>query len=266
MGIRFALGASRARVVRQMAAESVLVAACGTIAGLGLAAWMMRGIPAMAPEGTPFIDRLGLDARVAAAAAVFGALAVLIAGIIPALASSGIQLTPALKDGTAGSGSSRKTHRLRQGLVIAEVAMAVMLLAGAALLLKSFNRMTAVSPGADVERVLTGAIALPGARYDTEVKIAEFYKRLTERLAAHPEVEAAAATSFIPVGGGGFGLGRVFLAEGWPEPPAGRPRNRRKTRGRSEPKGTSRRCARTSWRSRRHRSRPGSPPCWAKRA
>jgi putative ABC transport system permease protein len=221
MAIRFALGASRARVVLQMAAESVVVAAGGTVAGLGLAVWMMRGIAAMAPEGTPFIDRLGLDARVAAAAAVFGALAVVIAGIIPALASSGIQLTPALKDGTASSGSSRKTNLLRQGLVIGEVAIAVMLLAGAALLLKSFDRMSGVSPGADIERVLTGRIALPGARYDTPAKRAEFYKRLTERLSASPEVEAAGATSFVPVGGGGFGLGRVFLAEGWPSPPAG---------------------------------------------
>ena len=221
MGIRFALGASRARVVRQMASESVVIAAAGTIAGLGLAAWMMQGIAAMAPEGTPFIDRLGLDGRVAAAAALFGVLAVVLAGIIPALASSGIQLTPALKDGTAGSGSSRRTNLLRQGLVVAEVAIAVVLLASAALLLKSFDRMSGVAPGADVERVLTGRIALPGARYENAATRADFYKRLTERLATSPEVEAAAATSYVPVGGGGFGLGRVFLAEGWPSPPAG---------------------------------------------
>lgn len=221
MGIRFALGASRGRVVRQMAAESVVVAACGTVAGLGLGVWMMKGIAAMAPEGTPFIDRLGLDARVAAAAALLGALAVLIAGIMPALASSAIQLTPALKDGTPGSGSSRRTNLVRQGLVVAEIAIAVMLLAGAALLLKSFARVSAVAPGADVERVLTGRIALPGSRYETADAAADFYKRLTQRLAASPEVEAAAATSFVPVGGGGFGLGRVFLAEGWPSPPAG---------------------------------------------
>ena len=221
MGIRFALGASRGRVVRQMAAESAVVAICGTLAGIGLAGWMMQGIAAMAPEGTPFIDRLGLDARVAAAAAIFGAIAVVIAGIMPALASSAVDVTPALKDGTAGSGTSRKTNRLRQGLVIGEVAIAVVLLASAALLLKSFDRMSAVAPGADIDRVLTGRVALPGARYDTAEKSAEFYKRLTERLATSPEVEAAAATSYVPVGGGGFGLGRVFLAEGWPSPPAG---------------------------------------------
>jgi putative ABC transport system permease protein len=221
MGIRFALGASRGRVVRQLAFESVVIAACGTLAGLGLSAWMMQGIAAMAPEGTPFIDRLGLDARVAAAAAVFGALAVLIAGVMPALASSGIQLTPALKDGSAGSGSSRRTNLLRQGLVVAEVAIAVVLLASAALLLKSFDRVSGVAPGADVDRVLTARIALPGARYEDAAARSRFYERLTDRLAASPEVEAAAATSYVPVGGGGFGLGRVFLAEGWPAPPAG---------------------------------------------
>lgn len=221
MGIRIALGASRARLVRQMAAETVVVAACGTAAGLLLAAWMMQGIAAMAPEGTPFIDRLALDGRVAGAAAIFGALAVLIAGVLPAFASSAIALTPALKEGAPGSGSSPRAGRLRQALVVAEVAIAVVLLASAALLLKSFTRMSAVAPGADVDRVLTARIALPGARYRTAAARADFYKRLTDRLAASPEVEAAAATSFVPVGGGGFGLGRVFLADGWPEPPAG---------------------------------------------
>lgn len=221
MGIRFALGASRARVVRQMAAESIIVATCGTMAGLGLAAWMMQGIAAMAPEGTPFIDRLALDARVAGAAALFGALAVLLAGVIPAIASSALQLTPALKEGTAGSGSSRRTGRLRQAIVVAEVAIAVVLLTSAALLLKSFIQVSGVKAGADVERVLTGRIALPGTRYENAGARVDFYRRLTDRLAASPEVEAAAATSYVPVGGGGFGLGRVFLAEGWPAPPAG---------------------------------------------
>jgi putative ABC transport system permease protein len=221
IGIRFALGASRSRIVRQMASEGLLLAAAGTAAGAVLSIWLMKGIAAMAPEGTPFIDRLGLDLRVAAAAAVFGVFAVLIAGLLPALASSGIQLTPALKDGTPGSGSSRRTDLLRQTLVVAEVALAVMLVVGAALLLRSFSKVSATAPGVDTARVLTARLTLPAARYTTEEATNRFYVRLMERLSANPEVEAAAATSYIPVGGGGFGLGRVFLAEGWPAPPAG---------------------------------------------
>jgi putative ABC transport system permease protein len=221
IGIRFALGASRGRIVREMALEGLLLAAIGTAAGAALSVWLMKGIAAMAPEGTPFIDQLGLDMRVAAAAALFGALAVMIAGVVPALASSGIQLTPALKDGTPGSGSSRRTNLLRQSLVVAEVALAVMLAAGAALLLKSLANVSATAPGVDTARVLTARLSLPSARYRTPEARSQFYAQLGERLTAHPEIEAAGATSYVPVGGGGFGLGRVFLADGWPAPPAG---------------------------------------------
>ena len=220
IGIRFALGASRWRVVRQMASESLLIAAGGTALGLVLSIWMMEGIAAMAPEGTPFIDRLGLDARVAAAGMIFGLFAIAAAGVLPALAASGVELTPALKEGTPGSGASRRARFLRQSLVIAEVAIAVVLVASASLLIKSFERVSGVAPGADVDRVLAGRIALPGARYPTAEARERFYRTLTGRLAALPDVEAAAATSYVPVGGGGFGLGRVFLAEGAPAPPA----------------------------------------------
>jgi predicted permease len=98
----------------------------------------------------------------------------------------------------------------------------VLLLITAGLLVRSFWRLQHVDPGVDVDRVLAARLTMPRARYATDASAASFLQNLIDRLAAAPGVEAAGATSFVPVGGGGFGLGRVFLAEGRPEPPAGR--------------------------------------------
>jgi len=103
---------------------------------------------------------------------------------------------------------------------VVEVACAVMLLCGAALLLQSYWRLQQVRPGIDVDRLLAARLSLPGPKYNTAEKATAFFESLTARLEQMPGVEAAAITSFVPVGGGGFGLGRVFLAEGRPEPPA----------------------------------------------
>lgn len=106
-------------------------------------------------------------------------------------------------------------------LVVAEVAATAVLRAGASLLLRSFWRLQHVDPGLDADRVLMARLSLPGTRYPTAAKSAKFFRTLIDRLDGSPEVETAAATSCVPVGGGGFGLGRSFLAEGRPEPPAG---------------------------------------------
>ena len=222
VGIRLALGASRWRLVRQLGVECVLLGVAGAAAGAALAAWMIQGLVAMAPDGTPFIDALGLDVRVLAATAGLTGLAVLIAGLLPALASSRDQTGFALKEGSPAAGSSARVRLLRHTLVVAEVAGTVVLLIGAALLIRSFWRLQHVDPGVDVDRVVTARLTLPRApRYETPAQSAAFFQRLVDRVAAVPGVESAGATSFVPVGGGGFGLGRVFLAEGWPQPPAG---------------------------------------------
>jgi putative ABC transport system permease protein len=109
---------------------------------------------------------------------------------------------------------------LRHGMTVVEVACAVMLLCGAALLLQSYWRLQRVDPGFDLDRVLSARLALPGAKYPTAEQAAMFFDSLVNRLETLPGVESAGTTSFVPVGGGGFGLGRVFLAEGRPEPPA----------------------------------------------
>ena len=222
LGVRIALGASRWRLVRQQAVEGLVVAVAGGAAALALGAWMIRGLKTMAPPDTPFLDALGLDGRVLAATTGFALLAMFVAGLLPALTITRVQPAPAIKDGSPSAGTSRRVRVLRHALVVAEIAGAVVLLVGAALLLRSFLRLQQVDPGVDVDRVMAARISLPRAeRYDSGAKAAQFFQTLVDRLSAVPGVESAGGTSFVPIGGGGFGLGRVFLAEGWPEPPGG---------------------------------------------
>jgi putative ABC transport system permease protein len=216
-----ALGASRWRLIRQLAVESLVLGIIGGIAGVAIAMWMMNGLVMLAPVDTPFVGDIRLDARVLIASVVVTGLAVLLAGVLPAIASSAVKPGVALKVGTPGAGASRRADVIRRAVVAGEIAGAVVLLTSAALLIRSFDRIQRVDPGVDAHRVLVGRVSLPGSRYDSDERTADFFQRLTQRLAQAPGVETAAATSFVPVGGGGFGLGRVFLREGWPEPPAG---------------------------------------------
>jgi putative ABC transport system permease protein len=220
MGVRLAVGASRARLIRQLLTESLVLGAAGGALGIAVAAASVNGLLAIAPADAPFIEHVVLDARVLAAAMLVTLFTVVFVGVVPALSASGVQVTAALKDGARGTSAGRRTGRLRGALVIAEIAAAVVLLVTAGLLVRSLNRLTGTPPGADIDRVLSARIGVPGSRYTLPQRV-EFYRTLTTRLAAEPGVQAAAATSFLPAGGGGFGLGRVFLAQGQPEPPAG---------------------------------------------
>jgi predicted permease len=218
--VRLSLGASRTRLIQQLTVESVILAAAGAAAGLGLAPLVMRGLVAMAPEGTPFVDQIRLDWRVGAATLVASAAAALISGVLPAIATSTVRLAPALREGTAGAGTSRRANRLRATLVVAEIAIAVVLVTDAGLLIRSFARLSHVDSGVSLQDTLGGRLSIPTSRYRDSAARARFVQTLIERLDADPAVADAAATSFIPVGGGGFGLGRVFLSEGQADPPA----------------------------------------------
>jgi putative ABC transport system permease protein len=155
------------------------------------------------------------------AAIAAGAVAMAIAGVIPAVLASSMRTAAALRDGSAGAGSSRSASRLRGALVVAEIAAAVALASGSALLIRSFARLTHVDPGVTLDRVASGRIAIPASRYDTPARRQQFAETLITRVAASPGIERAALTSFVPAGGGGFGLGRMFAAEGQPMPADG---------------------------------------------
>jgi putative ABC transport system permease protein len=221
LSVRLSLGASRRRLLQQLLVESAVLSAAGAAMGLGLALVIMKGLVLIAPEGTPFLGDIRLDARVLLATLGMGLVATFISGVMPALSISALRLPGAVGEGAERSGSSRRVTRLRNILVVGEIAAAVVLVTSAALLIRSFDRLTRVDPGVSVDRVLTARVSIPAPRYTTDEATARFVADVVTRLEASTDVERAAATSFVPVGGGGFGLGRVFLAEGRPEPPAG---------------------------------------------
>jgi putative ABC transport system permease protein len=220
VALRAALGASRGRIVRQLMTESLLLAAAGGMAGVGLATWLVRVLVAAAPASLPFADAVRIDAPVVMVAFALTAATALVFGLVPAVSASGIQAAHTLRSEGAGAGSSRRSGRLRDGLVVAETALAIVLLAGAGLMLRSVSRLLHVDPGVDVERVITGRVSLSGPRYARTPDSVRFFEQLATNLRAVPGVQAAAAASYVPAGGRGFGLGRVFLLDGQAEPPA----------------------------------------------
>lgn len=220
MALRSALGASRTRLLRQMMTESLVLAAGGGTAGLFLAYWLIGALKKAAPAELPMIDRMGLDGIVIVAAAGITIGTAMVFGLLPALAARASAPVEALREGARGAGGGRRTRRVRDALVVAQMALAIVLLIGAGLMLRSFSHLLRVDPGVDVDKILAGRIVVPFARYPQPALRAQFYDRLIDGLSAAPGVEAAAATSYLPAGGRGFGLGRVFLLEGQAEPPA----------------------------------------------
>ena len=219
MALRSALGASRARLVRQMLTESLVLSIAGGVAGLILARWLVQALKASTTMDLPMVQTLGIDSTAAVAAASITVATAVLFGLLPALAASAFRPAETLREGGRGGGAGRRTSRLRDALVVAQIALAIVLLVGAGLMLRSFIHLTRVDPGVDVDRLLVGRLSLPGARYPGPAR-PQFYERLSEALVSAPGVEAAAASSYVPAGGRGFGLGRAFLLEGQPEPPA----------------------------------------------
>ncbi|HKG14027.1 MAG TPA: ADOP family duplicated permease, partial [Pyrinomonadaceae bacterium] len=217
VAVRLALGASRARVVRQLLTESLLLALAGGALGVGLSVWLTEILVALAPAKTPRLDETSLDVRVLLFALGATLLTGFVFGLAPALSASKADLNAALKEG--GRGVAEARGRARGLLVVAEIAVSLVLLVGAGLLVKSFVRLQQVNPGFDASNVLTMRVSLPGARYPEASKKAEFYAALVERLKSLPGVESAAATLSLPLNGSNFSVGRAFIREGRPLAP-----------------------------------------------
>jgi putative ABC transport system permease protein len=199
IAMRRALGASRGRIIGQMLWESSLLAFLGGLGGLLIAFVSVRVLYAWLPTGWQPIARGGIDAPVLAFALVIMLLTVFVIGIAPAWYATGIDLNECLKDGPRSSLSSISRRSLRGTLVAGEVALAAMLLTGAALVLESFVRLSAVNLGFDSERVLTVNLARTKAGTDA------FYKDVLERIAALPRVQAAGAINVRPLSGTEWG-------------------------------------------------------------
>ena len=201
VSIRTAVGASRGRLVQQMLTESVVIAAAGGAVGVLLAAWSLSGLRALLPAsfaGLPGIDHLGIDVRVLLAAVIVSLLTGLIFGVLPALAASDQRLGISLNEESRGGTGSTRTRRLRSGLVVAELSLSLILLAGASLLVVSFNNLIHVSPGFQPAQLVTARVTLPGARYAEHARTVAFFDAVLERLAAAPGVQRVGATTSVP--------------------------------------------------------------------
>jgi putative ABC transport system permease protein len=198
ISIRTALGASRWRIVRQLLTESLLLAFVGGALGVFTAWWGVELLRKIAPENIPRLDEITVDARVLGWTFVVTLLTGLIFGLAPALQGSRLNLNETLKEGGRGATEGAGRRRWRSALVVSELALAVTLLVGAGLLLKSLWRLEQVDVGVNPERVLTMQLALRGQRYNAPPPVLDFCSRLIDRIQAIPGVNAAALSDSLP--------------------------------------------------------------------
>ncbi|HEY7876635.1 MAG TPA: ABC transporter permease [Gemmatimonadaceae bacterium] len=220
LAVRVALGASRWRLVRQSLIESGVLGLAGGALGVVLAIWMVKAIVAMAPQDVPRIETASLDLATLGFALGASLGVSLLFGLAPA--AHAVRNRDHVGMGEAGERTSvgRSGARTRRTLVAVELALSVVLLAGAGLAVQSISRLRRVDTGFDRRNVLTASISLPGIRYDSKAKVIAFMSQLRDRLAAAPGIDAAGISSASPLGGGGFYLGRMMVAEGREPSPA----------------------------------------------
>ncbi len=197
--VRAALGAGRARLLRQLLAEGLLLAAFGATLGLVFAAWGVDLLTAILPGNVPRLEEARMDRAVLAFTAAISLVGGLLFTLIPALQSSRLDLHAALKE--SGRSALPGGHRVRGALVVGEMALAMTLLIGAGLLLHSLWRVIQADPGFQPARLTTMQISLPDSQYGQRARVAGFYRDLLERAAALPGVEASGVTSTLPIGG-----------------------------------------------------------------
>jgi putative ABC transport system permease protein len=216
IGVRLALGAGSGRLIRQLLTESTLLALFGGAVGLMLAFWgvdlLIAAIPTAVLSGMPYFQNLSLDPRALAFTFSVATITGLLFGLVPALHLSRASTHDTLKEGAAWSSGSRSTHRLRDALVVSQVALAAILLIGAGLMIKSLASMMQVDPGFDYQNLLTLRIVMPMSKYAQPEQRIVLERELRTRLAALPGVKTTATTSTLPLSGGGNTI--RYLVEG----------------------------------------------------
>lgn len=198
IAVRAALGAGRFRISRQLLIESLILAAIGGVLGLVLTVWGIRGLVAIMPDWFPRLDEIGLDPRVVAYTGVIALGAGVLFGLAPAWQAARTDLRGALTEGGRGGGAGEGRARLRRGLVVAEIALAMVLLVAAGLMIRGYVHVTTIDPGFRTEGVLTFRTSLPEARYTTGEERIEFWDRAVDGLAALPGVDGAGAAQVVP--------------------------------------------------------------------
>ncbi len=201
MAVRAAMGAGRGGLIRHYLTESALIALAGGVLGL-LLAWIgLRGLLAAAPPTIPRLDEISIDPVVLAFTFGVTAAAALLLAVVPAVRLTSPNLTSALSRTGRGSMSGRQRHRARQMLVVVQTALALVLLIGSGLMVRSFQKLRALDPGFDPRNALTFHLTLPTSFYENAIEIQLFHDRLLERLSALPGIDAAGAVSNLPLKG-----------------------------------------------------------------
>jgi putative ABC transport system permease protein len=216
IAIRTALGAGRTRVIRQLLTESLVLGLAGGALGLLVAQWGLDALLALSPIDIAQVGDVRLSSPVLAFTATISLLTAVVCGLAPALEGARADVQESLKDGARQIGSGVRHRRLRNAFVIAEVALAVVLLAGAGLLLRSFSSLQSVNPGLDTSNVLTMRVALPGGKYDQPDKTLRFYEEAVRKVTSAPGVESVGIISYLPFTG--LGAGTSFTIVGQPPP------------------------------------------------
>jgi predicted permease len=219
VAIRLALGSSRFRLMRQLLIENLLLALLGGAAGLLLAYWGMNFLSVIVRDRVSYLEKLTIDLRVLGFTLLVSILVGIIVGLIPGLRASGLNLSDALKEGGRALSEAPSRRRLRNLFVVLEVTLAVPLLIGAGLMLRSSLLLQNIDRGIDLKNVLTMQISLPKAKYSTAQQTAAFYQQALQRIQSEPGVQSASAVNFLPLTD--FGDATSLTIQGRNPPPPG---------------------------------------------
>jgi putative ABC transport system permease protein len=219
IALRTALGASRLRVVRQLLTESVLLSFVSGMAGLALSLWFIKLLIAITPPNTPRLSEIRIDLRVFAFTFGVTILAGILFGLFPALQTSRPNLNETLKDSGQRGSETGGRNRVGSLLIVSEIALSFMLLAGAGLLIKSFLHLREINPGFNPDNVLTMRLTLTPGKYAQGEPRAQIYRQLIDHVKATPGVQSAGAVLSLPLGGDTFEVGRSLIREGRPMTP-----------------------------------------------
>jgi putative ABC transport system permease protein len=216
IAIRAAIGASSQRLLRQMLTESTVLAVLGGLAGLLVASWGMRFLAALAPADIPGIEYIALDGRVLVFAVVIALITGLLFGMAPAMQASRVDLNESLKESGRGTTEGIHRNRARSLLVISEFAMALILLVGAGLMIRSFVKLMQIDPGFESHHLLAAVVSVTGTKEADPSRRAAFFQQAVENVKALPGIESASAINHLPLDGDEWGL--PFAIEGRPLP------------------------------------------------
>jgi putative ABC transport system permease protein len=220
IAIRAALGAGRGRIIRQFLIESVLLALAGGVLGGLLALWGVEALVALSPPNLLTAGEVRVSLYVLAFTFAVSLATGVVFGLLPAVEAARFDPNDALKESGRGNSGTSSSRRARSALVVAEVALALVLLVGAGLLLRSFARLNAVNPGFNPENLLTMRVQLPPRKAKDDAQVVSFFRQVTEKLSALPGVRAATTVNYLPLYTG-LGARTSFTIEGQPAPAPG---------------------------------------------